>query len=404
MYADDLVILAQTEEDLQNSLNNLSNYCNQWKLDININKTKCIVFNRGNGICKANISVGNKPIENVKSLKYLGFTINSKNCNFVNTPNDLSIRAKSAIFALNNRIKLSMLPTRLALKIFDTQISPILLYGAEVWAPYCNYKYSNWDKSETEKTHTQFLKRIMGCDIHTPNHMIRGELGKRPLLCNAIRQSTMYIKHVDLNNHCSLANHALDLEISQDDDINILSLVRNFTDYFTENSNYRSPKNKTDVKKNVCETYDQIWKTSINLLSKSDAFNSFKSEIKLEKYTHIVKNKKHRIALSRLRLSSHQLMIEKGRHHRPSLERSERKCPHCKDKVEDECHFITSCPLYLTERGELYAEVRRNSILFDEIPTDEQQFIFILSNENVDVLKKLAAYVYKAFGIRASLS
>ena len=117
-----------------------------------------------------------------------------------------------------------------------------------------------------------------------------------------------------------------------------------------------------------------------------------------------MKNGKHRIALSRLRLSCHQLMIEKGRHHRPSLERSERKCPHCKDKIEDECHFITSCPLYLTERGELYAEIRRNSILFDEIPTDKQKFIFILSNENVEVLKKLAAYVYKSFSIRSLIS
>ena len=95
-------------------------------------------------------------------------------------------------------------------------------------------------------------------------------------------------------------------------------------------------------------------------------------------------------------------MIEKGRHHRPSLERSERKCPHCKDIIEDECHFITSCSLYLTEREELYAEVRKSAMNFDEIPTNIQKFIFILSNENIDVLNKLAAYVYKSFAIRTS--
>ena len=272
-----------------------------------------------------------------------------------------------------------------------------------MWGPYGNYTFSNWDKCETEKMHTQFLKRILGCDIHTPNLMIRGELGRRPLLCDAIRRSVMYIKHVDLHNG-TLANQALDFEISHDDEFNILSLVRKFTNYFSEVSNYLTPTNKSDLKKHVNDNYDNMWKIGINQLSKSDTFTSFKSEISLEKYTWQVKNVKHRIALSRLRLSCHELMIEKGRHHRPSLERSERKCPHCKDVVEDECHFITSCPLYSNERKELYAEVHKNSMWFNEIPTNNQKFIFILSNENVDVLNKVAAYVYKSFAVRASIT
>ena len=403
MYADDLVILAQSEKELQSSLDNLSNYCSEWQLDINIKKTKCIVFNRGNRLCKINISVDNKPIDNVKSLKYLGFTISSKNCNFGNTPTDLSIKAKRAIFALNNRIKLSLLPTRLALKIFDTQISPILLYGAEVWAPYCGFNFPNWEKSDTEKTHTQFLKRILGCDIHTPNLMIRGELGRRPLLCDAIRKSVLYIKYIDLHNSC-LANQALDIEISQNDDFNIMSLVRKFTHYFTENTNYICPNNKFDVKKDLFENYDEIWKNGINQLSKSDTFMSFKTNIRLEKYIWEVKNPKHRTALARLRLSCHPLMIEKGRHHKPKLDRSERKCPNCKNEVEDECHFITKCTLYKTEREELFAEAQMNSTLFNELPTGQAKFIFLLSNENTAVLNKLAAYVYKSFNIRASIS
>ena len=80
-----------------------------------------------------------------------------------------------------------MLPPRLALKIFSAQIAPILLYGAKVWAAYSNFNFSNWDKTGIERTHTQFLKRILGCDIHSPNLMVHGELGKPPLLCDAIR-------------------------------------------------------------------------------------------------------------------------------------------------------------------------------------------------------------------------
>ena len=44
LFADDLLILSETKEGLQHSLNNLSNYCDNWQLDINVNKTKSMIF------------------------------------------------------------------------------------------------------------------------------------------------------------------------------------------------------------------------------------------------------------------------------------------------------------------------------------------------------------------------
>ena len=67
------------------------------------------------------------------------------------------------MYTLNSRIKLSKLPTRFALKIFNSQIMPILLYGLEIWAPYMNYNYTSWDQNKIERIermHTQFLKRV----------------------------------------------------------------------------------------------------------------------------------------------------------------------------------------------------------------------------------------------------
>ena len=133
-------------------------------------------FNRGNKLCKTRIYLKNKLIECVKEFKYLGFYISAKNCTFLKTISDLKTKANRAIFALNNKIKLSKLPTKLAIKIFNAQIKPILLYGSEVWAPYHNYNYDTWDTCETEKCHTQFLKRILGWDVFSPNLMIRSEL------------------------------------------------------------------------------------------------------------------------------------------------------------------------------------------------------------------------------------
>ena len=53
-----------------------------------------------------------------------------------------------------------------------------------------------------------------------------------------------------------------------------------------------------------------------------------------------------RVAMSKLLLSSHTLLIETGRWHRPhSIPREDRTCNIC-NKLEDEYHFIIECPLY----------------------------------------------------------
>ena len=392
MYADDLVVLAHSETELQEKMNILSTFCNEWKLEINTKKTKCMVFNRGNSLCKSNILVNGNVIDNVKQFKYLGFTLMAKNCNFSNMPLELSIKAKRAIFALNNKIKLSKLPTYLAIKIFSAQIAPILLYGSEIWAPYTKYDLKNWEKCEVEKVHTQFLKRILGCDIHSPNHMIRAEVGKRPLIYDVITRSVLYIKHVD-SIAGSFANTALDYEASLEDETNILSLVRQFTPYYKE-TNYLTPKSKYEIKQNIKHVYDEFWKLQLSAMSKSDTYLHIKEHVSFEKYLSAVKNQHHKIALSRFRMSCHPLMIEKGRHYKPPLERINRKCPNCKNQIEDECHFLITCQLYKNERQDLFDIVRKTAPLFDDIPRDIQKFIFLLTNENDIVVSKLAAFVY----------
>ena len=46
LYADDLVLISDSEQGLQNKLNILNDYCNEWCLKVNTNKTKIIIFNK----------------------------------------------------------------------------------------------------------------------------------------------------------------------------------------------------------------------------------------------------------------------------------------------------------------------------------------------------------------------
>ena len=58
--------------------------------------------------------------------------------------------------------------------------------------------------------------------------------------------------------------------------------------------------------------------------------------------------------LTKLRISNHDLLIERGRYCLPKVPREERLCPVCsKQTIEDEIHFIFDCPFYSKERENL---------------------------------------------------
>jgi hypothetical protein len=75
LYADDIILLSSTQEGLQNSLNVLSNFCSSWKLDVNQEKSKAIVFNSNGKTYMNSFNLTGKHLETVKSYCYLGVTI-----------------------------------------------------------------------------------------------------------------------------------------------------------------------------------------------------------------------------------------------------------------------------------------------------------------------------------------
>ena len=47
LYADDLVLISESQEGLQNCLNKTWEYCKSWGLEINYTKSKVMIFNKG---------------------------------------------------------------------------------------------------------------------------------------------------------------------------------------------------------------------------------------------------------------------------------------------------------------------------------------------------------------------
>ena len=55
-YADDILILSKPAIGLQRSLDILDRFCNTWNMKVNIEKTKCITFQKKNKVNNNDIS------------------------------------------------------------------------------------------------------------------------------------------------------------------------------------------------------------------------------------------------------------------------------------------------------------------------------------------------------------
>ena len=82
-------------------------------------------------------------------------------------------KASMAMYSLIQKGRRLKLPTDIMLKLFDSCVAPILLYGCEVWG------YENTDI--IEKVHPKFCKFIFGVSKFSHNMPIYGELGRYPL-------------------------------------------------------------------------------------------------------------------------------------------------------------------------------------------------------------------------------
>ena len=71
-YADDIVLLAESKEELQNMLTKIEEQCIRYKMEINSLKTKSMKIGRQNEVL--NIQTSEGPIEQVVDFKYLGVT------------------------------------------------------------------------------------------------------------------------------------------------------------------------------------------------------------------------------------------------------------------------------------------------------------------------------------------
>ena len=102
---------------------------------------------------------------------------------------------------------------------------------------------------------------------------------------------------------------------------------------------------------------NHIGKLKGNKDSKLQIFGEGFTEFCQTKYVSFNIRKNKRSLFTKFRFSSHNFMIETGRYRRPKIERNERFCPFCPNKVESKVHFLLHCHKYVNVR-ETYLKIK----------------------------------------------
>ena len=125
---------------------------------------------------------------------------------------------------------------------------------------------------------------------------------------------------------------------------------------------YPSNFNIRDGVKQLRDKYITIQREILENSEKLSFYREIKSNYKPENYLISVKNISFRKELTQLRVSNHNLLIERGRYCTPKLPREERRCSLCSEcKLEDENHFLIDCPFYNEEKNSLKLWLFRDS-------------------------------------------
>merc|ERR1712168_255401 len=115
--------------------------------------------------------------------------------NFNLAVNELRDKGRRAFYAIKRSSNIN-LPVRVWLKIFQSIIEPIILYGSEVWGPLVNQDFEKWDKHPIEILHAEICKSILRVHRSTPNNGSRAELGQFPLLIRIQKRAIKFYNHL----------------------------------------------------------------------------------------------------------------------------------------------------------------------------------------------------------------
>ena len=410
LYADDIVLLAENEEDMQSLLFIVQCWCKKWQLEVNLTKTNIMHIRpkrkkQSNFLFLFNM----QPVQYCKSYKYLGASFN-EHLEYTFTTGCLADSAGRALgLIVTKMIKNQGFPFNVYSILYESCVSSISDYAGEV----VGYTQSE----QSVKLQARAIRAYLGLPKNSCNVGVLSEvdwlLPEYRTRIKMIRQYNRILKMDDgrltkkVYKWDRLLNDS-NAVFSWSNEVKATFYSCGLNAIFDNNTPFQLKLTIDTIKSKFISDQLEYLKHECEQQTKLRTFNQFKEYGPVPAYITKPLSFFQRKHIARLRLGVLQIRIESGRYSRPRVEVNERICPICSERriqqglepeIESEIHFLIFCDKYSILREKLFSTLNKPAT-FEML--DESTKLSILSNQPENC-KPTAQFIADAFSMRSKL-
>lgn len=165
-YADDIAVGSKDIKKLQETINDMEDWCVKHDFEINVAKTEMMVLrNGGRAPVSAEIFIRERKLKIVPDFKYLGITIQTSAKCFTK---HVTEKAMQAIMAFHEIEHIRSLSLETAMALFRAKILPILTYGLEIIGPHLTVE----NLTTLERVKATYIKKAIGVSKTTRSRLV----------------------------------------------------------------------------------------------------------------------------------------------------------------------------------------------------------------------------------------
>ena len=359
-YADDIILLAESDEDLNKLLEVLHNWCDTNDIVINADKSHVVHF-RNPSVTRtmASFSAGSTVLNIVSSYTYLGLLL-TEHLDYTTMANVAAKSGSRALGLLISKCKaIGGAHFNTYCKLYDTMVWSVINYGASIWG--------SRDVSAVNAVHHRAIRFFLGVGKYTPNVAINGDTGWVPPIVrqwvSIIRQWCRFRNMPDRLNKLVFTWAEKHSCKRKNWNYCVMNKVKdlNMQDFFIRTTCLNTKAICCIVQNKLMNEYIIAWNKMLQNnnvrtgTSKLRTYRLFKDVYGCENYVSCNMPRSYRSALAKFRCGVAPLKIETGRY--VNLDVNERVCFHCNNIIEDEEHVLLHCPLYDDLRQTLFLYV-----------------------------------------------
>ena len=192
-YADDTVLVASSEGELQDLINVLSRESEEYGLSVNTKKTKCMVISKQKAGPECKLYLGEEQIEQVTEFNYLGSMLTSDGRCRKDIRRRIAI-SKSAFERMRPILGDRKLSVGLRVRLIKTYVWSTLLYGCESWSLTAE------TKRNIAAAEMYFYRRMMRVSyvdgVSNDDVLSRVQLQQRQLLPQIEQRQLRFLGHI----------------------------------------------------------------------------------------------------------------------------------------------------------------------------------------------------------------